>query len=64
MPDEIAEEFRVLVRRAGLPVTEAQLADLLPTYADLKAQMALLDAHLDPHLEPATVFQLPPEAAR
>lgn len=58
MDDELLAEFRLLVARAGLTVTEKQLTDLLPTYADLKAQVAVFDSYLTPGLEPATVFRL------
>lgn len=57
MSDPTLEEFKLLVQRAGLPVDEAELAELLPTYIDLQKQIALFDAWIEPHLEPSTVFR-------
>lgn len=57
MADPDLEEFKCLVKRAGLPVDEAELAALLPTYLDLQKQIALLDAHISVDLEPVTVFR-------
>lgn len=58
------DEFRLLVQRAELTVTEQQLEDLLPTYLDLQAQVAIFDDVLTPALEPATVFRLTPLEAK
>ena len=59
-PDDLAAEFDVLMRRAGLAVPDARRAAVLAGYADLRGQIALLHdryAHTD---EPANVFRLAP----
>jgi len=59
-PDELAVEFDVLMRRAGITVPEERRESVLAGYADLRAQIALLHnryAHTD---EPANVFRLSP----
>jgi hypothetical protein len=60
--DELAAEFDILMRRAGITVPEARRAAVLASYADLHGQIALLHnryVHTD---EPANVFRLtPPE---
>ncbi|MBN9244308.1 MAG: hypothetical protein J0I98_16095 [Mesorhizobium sp.] len=53
----VREEFRLLIERAGLTVSEAQRDSLLSTYADLKKQLALL--HRRPGAEPSLVFHVP-----
>ncbi len=57
MSESKLDEFVFLVRRAGLPVDRTELEALLPTYLDLQQQVALFDAHIEPHLEPSTVFR-------
>jgi hypothetical protein len=63
-PDELAAEFDMLMRRAGITVPAERRATVLAGYADLCDQIALLHnryAHTD---EPANVFRLtPPEGA-
>ena len=49
-------EFRVLVRRAGLELTQGELERLLPLYQEFTQQLAMLH---DPSLslaEPVMVF--------
>jgi hypothetical protein len=56
--DELATEFDVLMRRAGIAVPAERRAGLLVSYAELHQQIALLRnryAHTD---EPANVFRL------
>jgi len=58
--DELAAEFDVLMRRAGITVPAERRAGVLAAYADLREQVALLSeryAHTD---EPANVFRLTP----
>jgi hypothetical protein len=57
---ELAAEFDILMRRAGITVPEERRAAVLVSYADLREQIALLHyryAHTD---EPANVFRLSP----
>lgn len=62
-PDELAAEFDILMRRAGIAVPAERRATVLASYADLRDQIALLHnryAHTD---EPANIFRLSsPEA--
>jgi hypothetical protein len=56
--DELAAEFDILMRRAGITVPTERRAAVLASYADLREQIALLHgryAHTD---EPANVFRL------
>jgi hypothetical protein len=58
--DELAAEFDVLMRRAGITVPADRRAGVLASFADLHEQIALLRnryAHTD---EPANVFRLTP----
>jgi hypothetical protein len=58
--DELATEFDILMRRAGITVPDDRRAAILTGYADLREQIALLYdryAHTD---EPANVFRLSP----
>jgi hypothetical protein len=58
--ESLAQEFDVLMRRAGVSAPDARRAVVLAAYADLRTQIALLHgryAHTD---EPATVFRLAP----
>jgi hypothetical protein len=59
---ELAAEFDVLMRRAGITIPQDRRAAALASYADLHEQIALLHnryAHTD---EPANIFRLtPPE---
>lgn len=57
-PDELAAEFDILMRRAGITVPAERRTAVLASYADLYEQIALLNnryAHTD---EPANVFRL------
>jgi hypothetical protein len=57
---ELATEFDILMRRAGIVVPAERRAGLLVSYADLHQQIALLRnryAHTD---EPSNVFRLTP----
>jgi hypothetical protein len=57
-PGELATEFDVLMRRAGITVPVDRRAGVLASYADLHQQIALLRnryAHAD---EPSNVFRL------
>ncbi len=61
--DELAAEFDMLMRRAGITVPEDRRATVLAGYADLREQIALLHnryVHTD---EPANVFRLSPPGA-
>jgi hypothetical protein len=56
--NELAAEFDVLMRRAGITVPADRRAGVLASYADLQEQIALLRnryAHTD---EPSNVFRL------
>ena len=58
--DELATEFDILMRRAGITIRDDRRAAILVSYADLSEQIALLHnryAHTD---EPANVFRLSP----
>ena len=58
-PDTLAREFDNFMTSAGLTVPPARRASVLASYADFKAQIALLHgrhAHTD---EPAHIFALP-----
>jgi hypothetical protein len=57
-PDDLAAEFDVLMRRAGITVPTDRRAAVLASYADMYEQIELLRnryAHTD---EPANVFRL------
>ena len=61
-PDELATEFDILMRRAGITVPAGRRAGVLASYADLHQQIALLRnryAHTD---EPSNVFRLTEQA--
>ncbi len=51
-----AEEFEILVRRAGLSLTPDELEHLRPMYQQLAAQVALLHDPSLPLEEPAMTF--------
>ena len=58
--EELAAEFDLLMRRAGIAVPANRRAGILTSYADLHQQIALLRnryAHTD---EPSNVFRLTP----
>jgi len=57
---DLAAEFDILMRRAGITVPGERRATVLAGYADLLGQIALLHnryAHTD---EPANIFRLSP----
>jgi hypothetical protein len=61
--NELATEFDVLMRRAGIIVPEERRAAVLASYADLHEQIALLHNRYGHTDEPANVFRLaPPES--
>ena len=62
-PDELAAEFDILMRRAGITVPAERRATVLASYADLNEQIALLHNRYAYTDEPANIFRLaPPEA--
>jgi hypothetical protein len=62
--DELAAEFDILMRRAGLTVPADRRATVLASYADLHDQIALLHNRYVYTDEPANVFRLtPPDRA-
>ncbi len=61
-PDELAAEFDILMRRAGLTMPDERRAAVLASYTDLREQIALLHNRYVYTDEPANVFRLsPPE---
>jgi hypothetical protein len=60
-PDELAAEFDILMRRAGITVPEERRATILASYADLHDQIALLHNRYAYTDEPANVFRLSPK---
>ena len=63
-PDELAAEFDILMRRAGITVPAERRAAVLVSYADLCDQIALLHNRYAYTDEPANVFRLsPPEGS-
>jgi hypothetical protein len=59
-PDDLATEFDVLMRRAGIAVPDDRRAAVLASYADLRDQIALLHNRYTYADEPANVFRLCP----
>ncbi|MSO99817.1 MAG: hypothetical protein EXR07_02015 [Acetobacteraceae bacterium] len=57
-PADLAAEFDVLMRRAGLTVPEQRRATVLASYADFREQMALLHDRYAYTDEPSNVFRL------
>lgn len=57
--DELAAEFDMLMRRAGLAVPEQRRATVLASYADFRGQMDLLRERYAYTDEPANVFRVP-----
>ena len=57
-PDELAAEFDILMRRAGITVPTDRRAGVLTSYADLHEQIALLRDRYAYTDEPANVFRL------
>jgi hypothetical protein len=63
-PDELAAEFDILMRRAGITVPAERRATVLASYADLSEQIALLHNRYAYTDEPANIFRLPsPDAS-
>jgi hypothetical protein len=62
-PDELAREFDMFMARAGLTVPPARRAPVLASYADFRAQIALLHGRHEHTDEPAHVFSLPPSGS-
>lgn len=52
-----ADEFDVLMARAGLTIPEDRREGLLVAFADLRRELALLHDPLPPSLEPAAVYR-------
>jgi hypothetical protein len=63
-PNDLAQEFDILMRRAGITVPDARRAAVLASYADLHEQIALLHNRYAYTDEPANVFRLPPPEDR
>jgi hypothetical protein len=61
--NELAGEFDMLMRRAGLTVPDERRAAVLAGYADLCGQMALLRDRYAYTDEPANIFRLSPPRA-
>jgi hypothetical protein len=59
-PDDLATEFDILMRRAGITVPDERRAAVLASYADLRDQIALLHNRYTYADEPANVFRLSP----
>jgi hypothetical protein len=59
-PDDLATEFDILMRRAGIAVPDERRAAVLASYADLRDQIALLHNRYTYADEPANVFRLSP----
>ncbi len=64
MTDGVADhdagaQFNMLMKRAGITVPPARRAGYLAAYAELRTQLALINAPLSPTIEPANVFRLP-----
>jgi hypothetical protein len=63
LPDELAAEFDILMHRAGITVPDQRRAAVLASYADFRAQIALLHDRYAYTDEPANVFRLTPKRA-
>ena len=57
---ELAAEFDILMRRAGITVPADRRAGVLASYADLREQIALLHNRYAYTDEPANIFRLSP----
>jgi hypothetical protein len=62
-PTDLAAEFDVLMRRAGITLPEERRAAVLASYADLRDQIALLQNRYAYTDEPANIFSLAPPGA-
>jgi hypothetical protein len=56
--NELAAEFDILMRRAGITVPADRRAGVLASYADLQEQIALLRNRYEHTDEPSNVFRL------
>lgn len=63
-PDIVAAEFDCLMARAGIRIPDARRAAALASYADLRAQLAMLHGRYGPAAEPSNVFRLSPMEAK
>jgi hypothetical protein len=57
--NEAGAQFDMLMTRAGITLPPGRRAGYLVAYAELRAQLALLNKPLSPTVEPANVFRLP-----
>ncbi len=61
MPSSTAEDFHARVRQAGLPLSPAETAAILPAWQKLEAWLELLRTPTLPaEAEPATTFRAAP----
>jgi hypothetical protein len=63
-PGALAAEFDCLMARAGVTLPEARRAGILASYADMRAQIALLHGRYGAAHEPSNVFRLSPAEAK
>jgi hypothetical protein len=59
-PEDLAEEFDCLLRRAGIEFPQTRRAAVLTAYADLRGQVGLLHRRYGATAEPANIFRLTP----
>ena len=59
-PEDLAAEFDMLMRRAGLTIPDQRRAAVLAGYADFHAQMAILRDRYAYTDEPANIFRVTP----
>ena len=59
-PEGLAAEFDMLLARAGITVPASRRDTVLTAYADLRAQLALLNGRYGHTAEPSNVFRLSP----
>jgi len=58
MPKTTLEDFKVLVRRAGLALTEAQLAEIYSAWGHVEGMLARIRAPMLPReAEPSHTFK-------
>lgn len=55
---QLAEEFDLLMRRAGITVPAERLAAVLEAYADFRSQLVLLNGRYSHLNEPSNVFRV------
>lgn len=56
-PSASAEEFAVMARRTGIPLTDEQIATLYEAYGWVEAMTATLHRQRDISVEPALIFR-------